>query len=108
MRALVAAGERAARSCACVGCGARGAGEGVALVGFMDVVEDGGGGEVVVREGAMVACVCAYLYILTSLPCVPRASKARCMFLSSVQSSRVESCRVRGIYALAACAGPLV
>jgi hypothetical protein len=43
MRALVAAGERAARSCACVGWGARRAGEGVALVGFMDVVEDGGG-----------------------------------------------------------------
>lgn len=43
IRALVAAGERAPRSCACVGCGARGAGDGVALVGFMDVVEEDGG-----------------------------------------------------------------
>ena len=46
--------------------------------------------------------------VLICISCPPsltsrRASRARCMFLSSVQSSRVESCRARGIYALAAC-----
>jgi hypothetical protein len=51
--------------------------------------------------------------VLICISCPPslasrRASKARCMFLSSVQSSRVESYRARGIYALAACVGPLV
>lgn len=63
MRALVAAGERAARSWACVGCDARGAGGGVALVGFIDVAEDCGGRAEAVREGAMVACVCARLSV---------------------------------------------
>lgn len=102
MRALVAAGARAARSWACVGCDARGAGEGVALVGFVDAVEDCEGRDEVVREGAMVVCVCAPNYILSSLAS-RRASSARCTSLS-----RVDSCKTEGVSMLVSCVGPLV
>lgn len=53
IRALVVAGERAARSWACVGCGARGGGgAGVEVEGLVDVGAEEGGAAV--REGAMV------------------------------------------------------
>lgn len=97
MRALVAAGERAARSWAWVGCGARGTGDGVAVVRFMDVVEDGGGRGAVVREGAIIACVYMCRSICISYPPLRRctichASSVRHVLLCSrsVQLVRVK------------------
>lgn len=65
MRALVAAGERAARIWPCVGCAVRGTGDGVAVVHFMDVAEDGGGRAVAMREGAIVF-MCVLMRICVS------------------------------------------
>ena len=106
MRALVAAGERAARSWAWVGCGVRGAGDGVAAVRFMDVAEDAGGIGAVVREGAIIACVYTCRFICISYPPLRRwtichASSVRHVLLCSrsVQLVRVKL----GVYPCSRC-----
>lgn len=82
MRALVAAGERAARSWACVGCDARGTGDGVAVVRFMGMVEDGAGRGAPVREGAIIMCSCR-LVCISYPPLRPagRVARSVCCFL---------------------------
>lgn len=106
MRALVAAGERAARSWTWVGCGVRGAGDGVAVVRFMDVAEDAGGIGAVVREGAIIACVYTCRFICISYPPLRRctichASSVRHVLLCSrsVQLVRVKL----GVYLCSRC-----